>query len=395
MSSKLSPKKQVLALLEQCLETGVRGRVQGIIKQAIADIDGRSDDVGGYDQAESDINEPDYPGLIFKVGRHKKRWLYRYTPSGARSTKQQTLGHYPQMSRNEAIQAWERCRVELGQAQPSFTLGDAIADFMDEYARHHRANPRRDQELLLRHLEPFAQLAPEQFGRQQALLVMEGITRGAGERLALFKQFFDYGRGIPDLGQALWLPENLANPFEGVELSRSKPLPLPTMKQLAHYDTFLRQHRCGESLLLQLQLTNLGSSSFWRQLKWEQVDWPQQRVQFEQGWLPLSTVNAQRLKQWQTTSLDSVWVFPSPSDPNRVMSASSPRNFIRKTCSNDKDLMSLTSPRVEQALFEWLCQQEEYPLELPQKSSVGQLSQTQIETLKQALNIWSKMLHMI
>ncbi|USD39511.1 integrase family protein [Ferrimonas sp. SCSIO 43195] len=404
MSIKMSPKQQVLALLDQCLATGVRGRVQAVIKQAIADIEGQSSQ-RGYQHADSDINETDCPGLIFKVGKHTRRWVYRYTPSGARSTRQVTLGYYPQMDRAAAVAAWEAQRLALAgsvpQTEAPLSLNDAISRYIDDYARQHRPQWRRERQQLERWLgDEWGEVAADALTPDQALQVVRPQQSGARQRLALLRHFYRVGRGLCDELQQGWLPPTLACPFEQVQVSQGKRHSVQVgWPQVGRY---LREVNGLEDsdprkLVLQLQLTNLGSLAFWCQLQWQDIDWQAGLAQVGQGSdsaiMPLSPASLELLKRRQRSAGPSVWVFPSHSDDHKSM----PHHYPAKLMQNLRASLGLPPHFTASALARlgqhWLAEQgreidsPRWPLATTRPSAAVLAQQND------CLKLWVKRLH--
>ncbi|SDJ72631.1 hypothetical protein SAMN04488540_11276 [Ferrimonas sediminum] len=403
MSIKMSPKQQVLALLDQCLATGVRGRVQAVIKQAIADIEGQSSQ-RGYQHADSDINEADYPGLIFKVGKHTRRWVYRYTPEGARSTRQMTLGYYPQMDRAAAIAAWEAQRLALTeppQSEPSLTLNQAITRYIDHYGRQHRPQWRRERQQLERWLgDELGELAADSLSPDQALQVVRPQESGARQRLALMRRFYRVGRGLCDEVEQGWLPPTLACPFEQIQVARSER----HTAQIGwpHVGRYLRQVNALDDndplkLILQLQLTNLGSFAFWCQLKWEGIDWQAGWAQVGQGKemkvMPLSAPTLELLKRRQRSAGPSAWVFPSHSDGDKAVPHHYPAKLMQKMRSSLGLPDQFTASGLERLSRHWLAEQGKVVDSPRWPQSSGRPVKAVLEQHNDCLMLWVKRLH--
>lgn len=397
---KMTPKQQVLALLDQCLATGVRGRVQAVIKQAIADIDGQGK-ASGYQHAESDINEADYPGLIFKVGRHKRRWVYRYTPKGAKSTRQITLGYYPQMDRQAAIEAWRQHRLpQQGGASPApgTPLYQGVEVF-GQWARSQR--PRWRSEL--RQLETLFQgdLA-SRTGDSLTLEEVETLVApqepGAKHRLSLLRLFFRVARGL-ESAQG-WMSPGAACPCEGFSLARTTSVSHRIgWREMGRYHRAVLALDDSEPLkpLLLMQLGNLIGFKSLCQLSWSYLDLDRGLARLQVGgktrFLMLSSDTQAWLKRRQRDVSVGPWVFSCPTDPGKPMPESYPVKLmaeLKGQCGLDR---RFTTASIRELAGHWLEEQGREvparPWPLVEKSP----AEGQVGELCELSKMWVKRLH--
>ncbi|TKB50357.1 phage integrase family protein [Ferrimonas sediminicola] len=397
---KLTPKQQVLMLLDQCLATGVRGRVQAVIKQAIAEIQGQGT-ASGYQHAESDINEPDYPGLIFKVGRHKRRWIYRYTPKGAKSTRQLTLGYFPQMDREAAIAAWNEQRLtQQGQAvtDQGTPLHLGVERFAD-WARSRRPRWRAE----LRQLESLFQggLA----SRTGESLTLEEVTAlvapekpGAKHRLSLLRLFFRVARGLESAEG--WMSPGSACPCEGFSLARTTTLSHRIgWRELGRYHRAVLALEDAEALkpLLLMQLSNLVGFKSLCQLSWSQLDldrgFARLQIDGKTRFLMLSPDTLAWLKRRHRDAAVGPWVFRCPTDASKPLPESYPVKLmsqLKGQCGLDR---RFTTASIRELASLWLEEQGRAVPKRPWPLLEERPTEGQIGELFELSKMWVKRLH--
>ncbi|BDY05100.1 hypothetical protein [Ferrimonas sp. YFM] len=397
---KMTPKQQVLALLDQCLATGVRGRVQAVIKQAIADIEGQGK-ASGYQHAESDINEADYPGLIFKVGRHKRRWVYRYTPKGAKSTRQLTLGYYPQMDRQAAIESWQQHRlVQQGEAPPpqGTPLSKGVELFAD-WAQGRRPRWRAEVSQLE---ALFDGERAERIGESLTLAEVEALVApqqpGAKHRLSLLRLFFRVARGL-ESAQG-WMTPGTACPCEAFSLARNTSLSHKIgWRELGRYHKTVLALDDAEALkpLLLLQLSNLIGFKSLCQLSWSQLDLDRgfARVQVDGRvrFLMLSSETSAWLKRRQREASEGPWVFSCPTDSSKPMPESYPVKLmsdLKGQCGLDR---RFTTASIRELASQWLKEQGREVPKRPWPLLEERPSEGQVGELFELSKMWVKRLH--
>ncbi|WP_298442764.1 integrase arm-type DNA-binding domain-containing protein [uncultured Ferrimonas sp.] len=351
---KLPPKQQVLFLLEQCLATGVRGRIAEIIKHARAEIEPRDEfNDQLYSKASADLSDPNFPGLVFKVGKQSRRWIYRYTPTGSRSTKQRTLGYYPQMTVQQARAAWAQQRqphAEPSDAVVSYSVGQLVADYLN-YARHHRNEWQREQRLLERQLDDrFGGLDAAALNSDHIEQILSHVEQvaiakgGHGQRakekaLSILRHLYDVARGKTDYHDSSlpWLAPSLANPTEGISISRVAVMQTPLFAaDVGRYLKALVGLPINEDVkaLLMLQLGTMAPFSILCRLQWQHIDWQRQSIRFvgskkQVQWLPLSTAALALLEQRRRQSrADQPWVFCATKQRHKPMPIHYPSQLL-------------------------------------------------------------------
>ncbi|WP_417348696.1 integrase arm-type DNA-binding domain-containing protein [Ferrimonas sp.] len=397
---RMTPKQQVLALLDQCLATGVRGRVQAVIKQAIADIDGQGK-ASGYQHAESDINEADYPGLIFKVGRHKRRWVYRYTPKGAKSTRQLTLGYYPQMDRQAAIEAWQQYRLAL-QGEAPAPQGTPLPIGVEQFAEWAKSRRRRWR-AEVRQLESlfegeFANRTGESLTLEEVTSLVAPQQPGAKHRLSLLRLFFRVARGLESVQG--WMSQGVACPCEGVSLTRTTVLNHKIgWREVGRYHKAVLALDDSEAYkpLLLMQLSNLVGFKSLCQLSWSELDlergFARLQIEGKTRFLMLSPDTLVWLKRRHRDTSVGPWVFSCPTDSSKPLPESYPvklMSVLKGQCGLDR---RFTTASIRELACHWLEEQgrevpnRPWPLveEKPTEGQVGELSELS--------RIWVKRLH--
>lgn len=109
------------------------------------------------------------PGLCLRVTPAGSRtWNFRYRPRNSTSFKRMGLGHYPEVGLAQARERAERKRVEVsGGADPqgairaernahanALTFNALANEYLERYARRHKASWKQDALLLAAHVRP-------------------------------------------------------------------------------------------------------------------------------------------------------------------------------------------------------------------------------------------------
>ncbi|MBY6185438.1 integrase family protein [Marinobacter hydrocarbonoclasticus] len=416
---KLTPKQQVLLLLDQALATGVRGRIAGILKHAKSEIEGRplADDQF-YAEASQDISDPDCPGLVFKVGKHKRRWIYRYTPSGARSTRQVTLGHFPEMGVEAAKQAWAEARTERESPVPTEPVesGVSVQQLVERYihyAKAHRTHWRQEQRLLDGALW-------EQYGEHQAdqldgavmhLLLEQARERGQqrgghGQRAAehallTYRHLFNVARGMatPAAAESPWLSPRLANPCEGIQIRRIPANDRAiTLTEVGQYLKALIRLPINDTIkqLLMLQLGLLLPLSALCRMRWQGVDLRQGRVVIEDAKgqkraFPLTAQASELLQQRKRKAQASDWVFPALKQHHKPLPVTYPGQVMVAIRRHIDMPDQFTSEAICRVGRDWLRSDSALPvLRLPIREEQG--SEFQLVAIKEQLEQWNRYL---
>ncbi|MBY5991536.1 integrase arm-type DNA-binding domain-containing protein [Ferrimonas balearica] len=417
---KLTPKQQVLLLLDEALATGVRGRVASILKQAKSEIEGKpAADDGFYHQAASDISDPDRPGLVFKVGKHSRRWIYRYTPKGAKSTKQLTLGHFPEMGVEQARQAWAEAKAErAGQApvQPKAPEGPSVADLVGQYldyAKDHRSQWRQERKILEGALwEQYGEWPAEQLAGDHIRLLLSQVQeqaqsrgghgkRAAEHALTTYRHLFNVARGLtePRANGVPWICARVANPCEGLVVPRAVSVERAiTQSEVGQYLKALIRLPINEELkqVLMLQLALLVPLSALCRLRWQGVDWRLGRVVVEdrQGQVrtfPLTAQAVELLQNRKRKADASDWVFPALKHKERALPVSYPTQMLAAIRQHISLPDQFTSEAICRLGREWVRQDSPLPvMRLPIREEQG--SELQLVAIKEQLEQWNRYL---
>ncbi|SHG90252.1 integrase arm-type DNA-binding domain-containing protein [Ferrimonas marina] len=412
--TKIPPKQQVLLLLDQCLATGIRGRVAEVIKQAKNEIEGRSGyDERFYQQAAADVSDPQYPGLVFKVAKHKRRWILRYTPKGAKSTKQRTLGHFPEMSVAQAREAWAEARAEL-QGQSVVAKVEMPVERLVElylaYARQHRSQWRREQQILERHaLLLWQGLDAAKIGPDDIEAVLRQVEQGAQQRgshgqrakgaaLSTLRHLFDVARGHIAIQPEAWLDPNLANPCETIRLPQVISHRMPLMaSEIGRYHKALLGLPLHEQVqpLLLLQLSLLVPFSVLCRMTWAGVNWERGLVQVkttrgQEKVVPVTPAAMEILKLQRRQSGQSVWVFPAMQHPEKPM----PHRYPSELMAAVREHLSLpdqfTADRICRFGRDWLVGQGSALAEAALPLDKAQLNPLTEQQIRQNLQQWQQ-----
>ncbi|QIZ76504.1 integrase family protein [Ferrimonas lipolytica] len=381
---KLPPKQQVLLLLEQCLQTGIRGRLAEVVKHARNEIERKDEFTDAfYRQASIDVSDPAYPGLVFKVAKHKRRWVFRYTPVGAKSTKQQTLGYFPEMSVAQARAAWHEVKYPhsdvLQEPITTFSVNQLIEHYLI-YAQQYRKEWRAERRLLERFLgdryghHDVSEVDTKVIGRILAAVEQRALDAGhQGQRakesaLTLLRHLFDVARGKSEyLAQgAPWIDADLANPCEGLSVERQSQSAAPLFAgDVGRYLKALVGLPINEDVkgLLMLQLNLLCPFSWLCKLEWQHIDWRRQCIALpnEQGrlnWLPLSSSALQFLENRKRQQRGTQpWVFSALKHHHKPMPARYPSELLASLKQHLQLPDQFTATQICQFGHSWLEQQ--------------------------------------
>ena len=160
MSQHTSDKKALAAShIQQALDTGVRKELRTTLLRALelaTDESPKEITQLHYDRlgASSRLADPNRPGLIMKSGKTGvKRWILRTQVDGGQ--REIALGHYPAMSVAQAREQWAVMRSQSSQsdARAATTLEQLVDDYAAWASQHLRSWKKNDQ-LLRKHLLP-------------------------------------------------------------------------------------------------------------------------------------------------------------------------------------------------------------------------------------------------
>lgn len=382
---KLPPKQQVLMLLEQCLATGVKGRIAEIIKHAKAEIDSRDNFTDQfYANAVSDVSDPKFPGLVFKVGKRSRRWIFRYTPKGHKSTKQQTLGYFPEMSVSEARQAWHELSQPKAEVQEAnlvaYSVTQLVADYVG-YAKKYRTDWRREQRFLERYFDDlYGSLPADSITEEHVLDVINGAEQraisqgGHGQRAkekacSILRHLYDVARGKTecDLASLPWLDPQLANPTETIQITRTTVKQMPLFaSDVGRYAKALAGLPIHQDLqaLLQLQLVTLAPLSILCRLEWTQIDWNNHMIAVDQFGssreavlipLPASAMQLLELRR-RKQQQKQLYVFTATKQQHKPMPLRYPSKMLAALREHLQLPTNFTCGRVIRFGNEWLLQ---------------------------------------
>ena len=113
MATPDSPKKRALVLLNQALDTGIKGRNRSVVLQAIEVLEDQGRDLTdmAYQHLKTggELVDPKRPGFMMRANKGIKRWIYRYSWHGKQ--KEFHLGDYPATSVADARDLWSDTRT--------------------------------------------------------------------------------------------------------------------------------------------------------------------------------------------------------------------------------------------------------------------------------------------
>jgi integrase len=113
MANTDNPKDRALKLLNQALDTGIKGRNRSAVVQAIEVLEDKGRDLTDmayqHMKAGSELIDPKRPGLMMRANKGNSRWVYRYSWHGKQ--KEFHLGDYPAISVADARELWSDARA--------------------------------------------------------------------------------------------------------------------------------------------------------------------------------------------------------------------------------------------------------------------------------------------
>jgi integrase len=113
MAIQDSPKERALKLLNQALDTGIKGRNRQAVQQAIEVLEDKGRDLTDmayqHMKVGTELVDPNRPGFMMRANKANNRWIYRYSWHGKQ--KEFHLGDYPATSVADARGLWSDARA--------------------------------------------------------------------------------------------------------------------------------------------------------------------------------------------------------------------------------------------------------------------------------------------
>jgi len=170
-TTKRRPRDEARELLEQALDTGVRGSLRDAIKAALdvatAPVKRELTDLN-YEALKPGqrLLDPNRPGFLARCTRAGIKMLYRYQHPETDQQKEVLIGRYGDITLAEARALWQDLRRQrmdgkvpaLVEEEPSTTdmpsLGELCRRYMDDYASQVKRSWKDDEWLLNRYILP-------------------------------------------------------------------------------------------------------------------------------------------------------------------------------------------------------------------------------------------------
>ena len=205
----LTPKEQALALLNQAIETGIRGNNKAAIQGAIDIIkhDGDLCDLNYRKLAAGKIlRDPNRPGFTMRANKSNKLFFYRYSFAGKQV--ELKLGTYPALSLMEARELWKTARVEvLAGRKPALDTSSSMTvkimcERYIELARTRKRSWKEDERQVNFDIIPNIgnkqadKITPEDIEHLLLAVLNRKSPRSAEKLLALLRFMFNVALGI-------------------------------------------------------------------------------------------------------------------------------------------------------------------------------------------------------
>ena len=167
MANQDSPKERALKLLNQALDTGIKGRNRSAVVQAIEVLEDKGRDLTDLTyqhlKVGTELVDPKRPGLMMRANKANSRWIYRYSWEGKQ--KEYHLGDYPATSVADARELWSGARAirlkgespheheqdQLSAANAVMTWGQLEQRYL-ELAEKNKRSWRDDMGILSRRI---------------------------------------------------------------------------------------------------------------------------------------------------------------------------------------------------------------------------------------------------
>lgn len=387
-SDKLAARDRARQLLQDALDTGVRGDLREAIKVALKLADGqRATTVTDMDYRQLKVGaklvDPDRPGLIMRHGKRTGRvWIYRYSdPDSGKNTEMQ-FGTYPDLGLADARTHWaelrdqrkagKRPQIGGGDSGITMTVGGLVHRYITEYARKTKRSWREDERLLLKHVMLHYENDPvDRLDHEAVAAILDRIHSGGAPREAervratlstMFNVAVGKTRKIATM-RGTWLPPDFANPVAHVMLpKREAQSHKPTRAELISYLRGLDElGSIGDILRTQIEtMSRIGEVAG---MRWTETDlddrtWTLPAVRSKNGkahTVMLSRQTADRLAKIKTAST-SEYVFPAPTDQTRPTSV---YTITQKLSRNRKQLgipTTFTSHSTRHGALSWVAE---------------------------------------
>jgi len=355
----LPPKEQALALLNQALETGIRGSNRAAIQDAIdaLNYDGELRDLN-YRKlgAGKTLRDPKRPGFSMRANKSGKIFFYRYAENGKQV--ELKLGTYPEMSLAEAREIWMAARAEvLAGKKPTLATSSAmtVEQMCHRYlelARTRKRSWKEDERQINLDIIPKLgskqadEITPEDIEHLLLAALNRGSPRSAQKLLALLRFMFNVALGtgkgrkwhlISDKDTASikvkpWITLS-ANPCGSITLPEHKPQSVHLdEKQLRNFVRLLPTTAMPDDVkqLLMLQLMTCArvgevAAMTFDELNLEDAVWtlPAERSKNGQEHRVMLSSQTVEILEKRKKTLKSGCVFPHGNNPVRTDSIGS------------------------------------------------------------------------
>jgi integrase len=284
-----------------------------------------------------DVTDPGRRGLqvrVYPSGQRSFQMRYQYNGSVRRLT----FGPYPLVTLAEVhfahaeaekllLQGKDPASVQLSARQAERTAGtvaDLAEEFMQRYVLQHRKRPDQVQQMLDRNVLPYwkNRKAKDIRPRDVTLLLDRVVDRGAlvtANRVSsVVSQMFKFGvqRGLLDGSPCVALQRP-----GGIEEARDRKLNEDEIralwKKLADADMSATTKIAIRLLLVTAQRRGELANARWSDINFEDHIWTIPADHAKNGkehTVPLSAMAVELLKDLQTRTSFSDWLFPSPRE---------------------------------------------------------------------------------
>ncbi len=278
-------------------------------------------------KAQLDVYDPTEPGLVLRIGKKRKTWLFRYRVAARKSTQVFTLGAYGDLDVKAARQAAALKRGEgsdPAEERRRFRVAETVNDLADLYLLHHAAEHKKaksaheDAKMFKRDILPaWRSRKASEIKRSDVIALLDVIVaRGAKVKanrvLSLLSKLFNFAieRSIVESNPAQGVPRRIR------ERPRERCLSDSEIRALWQVlDAFPSEKIADAYRLMLLTAQRVGEvlSIAWAEIDFESGWWtlPAQRSKTNQiHRIPLTGTALTILTRRKAKAGDSLYVFP-------------------------------------------------------------------------------------
>lgn len=364
--TNIAPRERALELLNEALNTGIRGRNREAVANAITvlEADGKGDLTDLHYKnlpVGQTLRDPQRRGLWMRRNKSGSLWIFNYVSPASRKETQKTIGQYPRMGLGEARALWEEYRAEVKAGRDPFleqeqeassriTVKKLCKKFIDEYAKVKKRSWKEDQRqfdfdlVRLYGDRNAATITRDDIEAMLDEVVERGSPRSAQKLLAAVRKLYNHAI------KYRWVPGLEVNPCQHAEVEHSaRETDYLTEKQIRSFLRKLPESGMNETIqdILLLQFLTVARVGEVAGLKWSEIDFrhdiwnlPKERSKNGSPHRVLLSQQAKALLKRRQKESSSDYVFPAARSEGRQPV---PGTLVNRALAENREFLKVSS----------------------------------------------------